>query len=97
MFKNILIIQMYLNHFKRILIFFCTVLPSFRKKVNRKIQGVPQSQAAANPWHQEEEKKDRNLRVPNKQTNAQEAHRPALSSTSDVCFLSMDEDAKSTA
>ena len=30
------------------------------KKVNRKVQGVPQSQTAANPWHQEEEKIDRN-------------------------------------
>ena len=30
------------------------------KKVNRKVQGVPQSQAAANPCHKEEEKKDRN-------------------------------------
>ena len=29
------------------------------KKNNRKVQGVPQSQAAANPWHQEEEKKDK--------------------------------------
>ena len=26
------------------------------KKIHRKIQGVPQSQAVANPWHQEEEK-----------------------------------------
>ena len=30
------------------------------QKVNRKAQGVPQSQATANPWHQEEQKKDRN-------------------------------------
>ena len=28
------------------------------KKVNRKVQGVPQSQTAANPRHQEEENKD---------------------------------------
>ena len=33
------------------------------KKVNIKVQGVPQSQAAINPWYQEEEKKDRNWRV----------------------------------
>ena len=32
----------------------------FYRKQIRKIQGVPQSQAAANPWHQEEEKKDKN-------------------------------------
>ena len=30
------------------------------KKVNRKVQGVPQSQAAANPRQQEEEKEDKN-------------------------------------
>ena len=29
-------------------------------KVNRKIQGVPQSQTTANPRHQEEEKNDKN-------------------------------------
>ena len=28
------------------------------KNVNRKVQGLPQLQAAAYPWHQEEEKKD---------------------------------------
>ena len=28
----------------------------FIKKGHRKVQGVPQSEAAANPWHQEEEK-----------------------------------------
>ena len=36
------------------------------KKVKRKVQGVPQLQAAANPWHQEEEKKDKDQRVQNK-------------------------------
>ena len=30
------------------------------KKVNRKVHGVPQSEAAVNPSHQEEEKKDKN-------------------------------------
>ena len=30
------------------------------KKVNRKVQGVPQSQTAANPRQQEEEKEDKN-------------------------------------
>ena len=54
------------------------------QKVNRNIQGVPQSQAAANPRHQEEEKKDTDQRVQNKQTNAREAHRRALSSPSEV-------------
>ena len=32
----------------------------FLKKVNIKVQGVPQSQTAANPRHQEEEKNDKN-------------------------------------
>ena len=30
-----------------------------KKKVNRKVQGTPQSQTAANPRHQEEEKKEK--------------------------------------
>ena len=29
------------------------------KNVNRKVQGVPLQEATANPWHQEEEKKDK--------------------------------------
>ena len=33
---------------------------SIAKKVNRKVQGVPQSQTAANPRYQEEEKNDKN-------------------------------------
>ena len=45
---------------------------------------MPQSQTAANPRHQEEEKKDKNIHVQNKQTNAQEAQRPAPSSPSEV-------------
>ena len=48
---------------------------------------MPQSQAAANPWHQEEEKKDKNQRVQNKQTNAREAHRPALFSRSELITM----------
>ena len=28
-----------------------------KKKVNRKVQEEPQAEVAANPWHQEEEKK----------------------------------------
>ena len=34
-------------------------------KVNRKVQGMPQSQTAANPRHQEEEKKDKNIHAQN--------------------------------
>ena len=40
--------------------------------INRNVQEVPQSQAAANPQHQEE-KKDKNQQVQNKQTNARKA------------------------
>ena len=35
-------------------------VPIMIKNVNRKIQEGPQLQTAANPWHQEEEKKDKN-------------------------------------
>ena len=31
-------------------------------KVNRKVQGMPQSQTAANPRHKEEEKKGKNIK-----------------------------------
>ena len=58
-----------------------------KKKVNRKVQGVPQSQATTYHWHQEEEKKDKNQRGQNKQTNAREAHRPALYSPSEVITM----------
>ena len=54
------------------------------EKYIRKVQGVSQSQAAANSRHQEKEKKDTNQRVQNKQTNLREAHRPGLSSPSEV-------------
>ena len=40
---------------------------SFSKEVNRKVQGMLQSQTAANHLHQEEEKKDKNLHAQNKQ------------------------------
>ena len=43
-----------------------------KKNINRKVQGVPQSQTAANPQQQEEEKNDKNKHVQNKQTNARE-------------------------
>ena len=48
------------------MILFFLVYGDVEKKVNRKVQGVPQSQAAVNPWHQEEEKKNRNWCVQNK-------------------------------
>ena len=57
------------------------------KQVNRNVQGVPQSQAAAKPRHEEEETKDKNQRMQNKQTNAREAHRPAFSSPSKVTTM----------
>ena len=41
---------------------------NLRQKVNRNVQGMPQSQTAANPRHQEEEKKDKTYtRKTNKQ------------------------------
>ena len=45
---------------------------------------MPQSQTAANPRHQEEEKKDKNIHAQKKQTNVLEAQRPAPSSPSEV-------------
>ena len=45
---------------------------------------MPQSQTTANPWHHEEEKKDKNMHVQNKQTNVREAQRLAPSSPSEV-------------
>ena len=57
---------------------------------------MPQSQAAANPWHQEEEKKDRNKYVQDKQTNAREAHRPTLSVPSEVGGHNAKQDWKNT-
>ena len=54
------------------------------KKVNTKVQGMPQSQSAANPRHQEEEKKEKKKHAQKKQTNVREAQRPASSSPSEV-------------
>ena len=45
---------------------------------------MPQSQTAANPRHQEVEKKDKNIHAQNEQTNVREAQRPAPSSPSKV-------------
>ena len=67
------------------------------KKVNRKVQGVPQSQTAVKLWHQEQEKTDRNWRVQNKQTNAREANRPAPSSPKEVITMLNRTDNKSKA
>ena len=43
---------------------------------------MPQSQTAANPRHQEEEKKDKNIHAQNKQTNVREAQRSARAPSS---------------
>ena len=48
---------------------------------------MPQSQTAAKPRHQEEEKNDKHQQVQNKQTNAQDTHRPAPSSPSKVVTM----------
>ena len=48
------------SQFPRSLASFGNVSFHSVKNDNRKVQGVPQSQTAANPWHQEEEKMDRN-------------------------------------
>ena len=45
---------------------------------------MPQSQTAANPRHQEEEERDKNIHAQNKQTYVREAQRPAPSSPSKV-------------
>ena len=55
-----------------------------KKNVHRKVQDMPQSQTAANPRHQEEETKDKNIHAQNKQTNVRDAQRPAPSSQSEV-------------
>ena len=41
---------------------------------------MPQSQTAANPRHQQEAKKDKNIHAQNKQTNVRKAQKPAPSS-----------------
>ena len=41
---------------------------------------MPQSQTTANPQHQEEEKKDKNIYAQNKQKHERETQRPAPSS-----------------
>ena len=53
---------------------------------------MPHSQAAANPRHQAEEKKDKNIHAQNKQTNVREAQRPAPSSPSELFRMLKPED-----
>ena len=52
-----------------------TVMVFYKKKnkknVNRKVQSMPQSQA--DPRHQEEGEKDKNIQAQNKQTNVRKA------------------------
>ena len=48
---------------------------------------MPQSRTAAKLWHQEEKKMDKNQCMQNKQTNAWEAYRPALSFTREVIAM----------
>ena len=49
------------NQTRRLLTFLRRLLCiNVIKKVNRKVQRVPQLQTAANPRHQEEEKNDKN-------------------------------------
>ena len=54
--------------------------PAGLKKVNKKVQDMPQPQTATNPRQQEEEKKDINIHAQNKQTLVREAQRLAPSS-----------------
>ena len=59
-------------------------------KVNRKVQGVSQAQTAAYPWHHEEEKNDTKktkCKKKKKKKKAQQVHRPALSSLSEMIAM----------
>ena len=62
--------------------FFASVEKQFRnrlwKQVKRKIQGVPQSQVAANPRHQEEEERDINQHAQNKQTHEKHTYQQEI-------------------
>ena len=42
--------------YRKVSVIICIQQPRYSRKINRTVQGVPQSQAAANPRHQEEEK-----------------------------------------
>ena len=58
--------------------------PTVRKKLIERSRVCHNLQTAANPRHQKEEKKDRNVNAQNKQTNVREAQRPTPSSPSEV-------------
>ena len=45
------------------------------KKINRKVQGMPQSQTAASPRQQEEKKKDKNIHAQKKNKQMHEKHK----------------------
>ena len=62
-----------------------------KKEVNRKVQGMHQSQTSANLRHQEEEKKDKNIHAQNKQTNVREAQKPAPSPSEVIRMLKQKE------
>ena len=51
----------------------------YRKKGKRKVQGVPQSQTAALPRHQEEEETDKSKQAQIEKKNVRKALRVALS------------------
>ena len=57
-----------------------------KQKCERKVQGVPQSKAAAHPRHEEEEETEQNQTSAN-QTNIRKAQRLALSSLSEVIAM----------
>ena len=50
-----------------------------KKKGNRNVQGMPQTQTAANPRHQEEEKKDKNIYTRKTNKQMREKHKDQLS------------------
>ena len=56
------------NHFFTLRIRASSCVRKKKKKDNRKVQGVPQSQIAALPWHQEEEETDKSKQAQIEQT-----------------------------
>ena len=59
---------MFLKEEKMVVVEILIIKFNSAKTINRKVQGVPQSQTAANPRHQEEEKNDKKV-ARTKQTN----------------------------
>ena len=82
---KLLHIEMLLHIWIKTIVNFSELL----KKVNRKVQStcMQRSQTAANPRHQEEEKKVKNIHAQNQQTYVQEAQRSAPSSPSEVISM----------